>query len=354
MSNWSFQLSKSIRNLKDLPKNYLLKKSELDFFKDKNKYNSFPFCVTPYYFSLADPSDSNDPIRKQFLPDKREFIIKNYEAADPLSEKKHEASPRLIHQYKNRVLLRVTDICAVYCRHCYRRYMHSDKNHSITEAEADMAVRYIKNNSNIAEVLLSGGDPLVLGDKKIINLVRRIRSIRKDLLIRLCSRAPVVIPQRITFSLIGKLKEYKPLWFVTQFNHPTEISRLSAKAVSIIVNSGIPVLNQTVLLKGINDNISTLSGLFSRLTRLQVKPYYLFQGDLAMGTSHFRVPLEAGLALYRELCRTISTVALPVYSLDLPDGGGKIQLSESFIKGKEGGWFLIKDLDGKLFRYPAE
>ena len=209
------------------------------------------------------------------------------------------------------------------------------------------------NHPEIVEILISGSDPLVLDNSYLLSLLEAIRKTKKDIIIRLCTRVPVVLPARITPSLITSLSYFKPIWLVTQFNHPNEITEQSREALLRIMTKVIPILNQTVLLKGRNDNTSTLNKLFHLLTTLMVKPYYLFQGDLACGTSLFRVSLVQGMKIYQQIRKTLSGIALPEYTLDLP-GGGKISLSPSCLQKKEDRWFLLKDYYGKVYKYPDE
>jgi lysine 2,3-aminomutase len=352
--NWKQQLKQRLRCAEDFHPYFTLRDDEKKFFSESELHDSFAVAVTPYYLSLADPQDPRDPVRNQFMPSAKEFEIKEYESYDPLSEKQCEVAPGLIHRYRNRVLLRVTNLCAVYCRHCYRRGFQSPPYDTINGERLDKVLSFLSSNSGIDELLLSGGDPLILDDEKVLHIIDAVRSLKKKLIIRLCTRIPVVLPQRITRVLCRELKKRTPLWIVTQFNHRQEITDQSTRALSFLTDAGFPVLNQTVLLKGINDSEEELYKLFSNLVILHVKPYYLFQGDLAAGTSHFRVSLEQGLALYRRLKVSLSGITLPFYAVDLPDGGGKVLLTESSIIKKDGKWYCIKNYEGKSYYYPAE
>ena len=352
--DWKSQLSQRITQPENLPPGFTLSQKEKAFFAGYKKGETLPFSVTPYYLSLIDPFDPDDPVRKQCIPTENEFHIKEYEDADPLYERDYEPVPSLVHRYGNRVLLRATGLCAAYCRHCFRRFITGKWMGRIEGEKLSNIVDYISRHPEIDEVLISGGDPFILDDDVLLSLVRAIRNIRKRLIIRLCTRTPVVLPQRITPSFVDSFAALHPVWVVTQFNHPNEITGQSEEAVKRITSKGIPVLNQTVLLKGINDSPSILCTLFRGLTAILVKPYYLFQGDLACGTSHFRVSLKKGIKIYEDIRKILSGIALPKYTLDLPNGGGKIFLSASCLHDFESGWYRIKNYEGKVCKYPEE
>lgn len=316
------------------------------------------FAISPYYLSLAGP-EADDPIRRQCIPTVHEYSVLPYEDMDPLSDLKYSPVERMVHRYRDRVLILVTDECAVYCRHCFRRHFSSRRQGCLTKAQLEECIQYLQKHLEVHEVILSGGDPLTLEDQKLLEIIEKIRSrINRPLVFRLASRMPVVLPQRITGELISLLKGIPSLFVITQFNHPFEITGESRRAVEKLVGSGIPVMNQAVLLAGVNDSVEVLSGLFQGLLEMRVKPYYLFQGDLAAGTSHFRVPLPAGMELYRELRKRISGLALPVYAVDLPRGGGKVPLVESYLDIEETidgmGMYRFIGPDGLSYRYPLE
>ena len=252
------------------------------------------------------------------------------------------------------MLLKVTDTCASYCRHCFRRATSGGGEGFIGMEIVRRAASYVGGHPGVREVLLSGGDPLVLDDPLLDEVLGAFRSDGAGPVLRLCTRAPAVMPMRITESLVSILKRRKPLWCVVQFNHPREITAASAAALDLLVGSGIPVLDQTVLLRGVNDDPEVLAELFSSLVRSGVKPYYLFQGDLAPGTSHLRVPLRRGMEIAAELGRLVSGIERPVYAVDLPGGGGKIVLSPSMPPEERDGFFRFTSREGGSFTYPAE
>jgi len=316
----------------------------------KLKNSPFSFAVTPHFASLA-ASDRDDPIRRQFIPDPLEEINDPFALDDPLGEERYHLTSRLAHQYRDRALLLAGGACAGYCRYCFRRARMNTA--FISGAELDPVLSCLKSRPGIREILVSGGDPLTDDDENLEELFAKLRKARPGILIRLCSRVPVTNPVRISPQTIDLLRRFKPLRVVTHINHAKELSPDAREALASLIEAGFPVHVQTVLLNRINDNAETLAVLFRECLNLGLSPYYLFQLDLAPGTAHFRVPLKKGLAIYRELERQISGLALPAYAVDLPGGGGKIRLSEDIIAGEKDGEFLLKDYDGRLWKYPA-
>ena len=343
---------KIITQKDDLEQKLILTDSEIQYFNNPKKLG-LPFKVTEYYLDIIGKTKNNG-LRSQAIPTLFENNVKDFELKDPLGEDKHSPIERLIHAYPDRVLILVTDVCAMYCRHCFRRHFAKGIQGQLTESQLENIAAYIKKDTNIREVLLSGGDPLTLDDNSIIRIVKKLRNIRKSLIIRICTRIPVVNPTRITSKLVGKLKQLRPIWVVTQFNLPEEITRISKKALNIFLNSGIPILNQTVLLKGINDDPQILKELFTRLVQMSVKPYYLFQGDLAHGTSHFRVSLKRGLNIVKELEKSLSPLCMPIYSVDLPGGGGKYHLNKGTIIIEKDESYIFTSPQGGTYSYPIE
>ncbi|MFO7850548.1 MAG: KamA family radical SAM protein [Spirochaetia bacterium] len=362
-SSWMEERAKTIRRPEDIPLSIAPLRKERDFFEHPRK-EDLDFAVTPYYLSLIEEGDE-DPIRRQCIPSIEERRVLPWENADPLQDLSHSPVARLVHRYKDRTLLMVTDECAVYCRHCFRRHFSGGRRGGIGTSELSKVTEYLKNHSELSELLLSGGDPLTLSDGKLQRILEEVRKARPGIVIRLASRLPVVLPARINKELTLMLRSFSPVYFVTQFNHPREITEKSAAAAASLVEAGIPVLNQAVLLRGVNDNTAVLGELFRRLVALRVFPYYLLQGDLAAGTSHFRVPLSRGLEIVSELRGNLSGLAMPVYALDLPGGGGKVPLSENYLLGKREGvsprggsekmeFFRFTSVEGGEFEYPEE
>ncbi|MFO7729673.1 MAG: KamA family radical SAM protein [Spirochaetia bacterium] len=355
MTDWKEERVHTIRARQDLPVSFSLYENEEAYFTAAEQQDfQFGFAVTPYYFSLIGDSP-DDPLRAQCIPRKDEFKIVEYELQDPLWEKPYSPLPRMVHRYPNRVLVLVTDECALYCRHCFRRYFSSQRGGIISHGQLRKIVEYLQLHTEVQEVILSGGDPLVLGDTRISELLHILRyEVGRTLVLRLASRIPVVMPQRITPQLVKILSQHSPLFVITQFNHSREITPDSRQAVSGLVDAGVPVLNQAVLLKGVNDRLEILAELFQGLLEMRVKPYYLFQGDLAAGTSHFRVPLAEGFDLMRKLRGQVSGLAMPVYAVDLPGGGGKIPLTAHYLEELQEGHYVFIGPDGKRYYYPEE
>lgn len=322
----------------------------------KGSTDYLPFLTTEYYLQTALQADDAGcrAILKQIIPDIREFDTAECELKDPLGEEKFSPFPRFVHRYEDRALILVTDRCAMYCRHCFRRSFSGGINGPLSDAELTPMAGYLAEHREINEVLLTGGDPLTLSNERLFKIIARIKSVRPELVVRVCSRMPVVNPDRISRALADGLGSYEGIWFVTHFNHAAELTEYSRAAVRRLLAAGIPVLNQSVLLKGVNDDLSSLKELFQKLLRFGVKPYYLFQGDLARGTSHLRVPLRRALELTSKLKYEISGMAMPRFAVDLPGGGGKITLpSQSHPVDDEGEFYIIKGLDNEEYRYPA-
>ena len=312
-----------------------------------------PLCITEHYLSLIDPKDPADPLRRQVVPTCRENEDMLEESDDPLAEVGHSHGERLIHRYSNRVAFLATDICPMYCRHCFRRRFTGNMMGPASEKDIASAAEYISDKPQIREMLLTGGDPLTLSDAMLDRMIGAFRKARPDLIIRICTRYPVSQPSRIDGKLIAMFKRHNtaPFYLMTQFNHPREITEDAVRAVSLFVDAGIPALNQSVLLRGVNDNADVLEELCNRLLMIRVKPYYLFQGDMVSGTSDFRVPLRQGMEIERELRVRLSGLGMPNYVADLPDGGGKVPLCGSYIIGqpdKEKGPWIFRTPEGEI------
>jgi lysine 2,3-aminomutase len=309
------------------------------------------FKSNSYYLKLA---EKHNGIRKQVIPEAAEFNFLESESPDPLAEKIHSPLPRMIHRYKNRIAVLVTDTCSIHCRHCFRRSFTGKGHDTISQEECDCITAYLNEHKEVQEVLLTGGDILTLTDDLILNILGRFRAVSEDLVIRLATRIPSVLPGRITPELAESLSKFTPLWMVIQYNHPAELTPQSKIALKQIREAGIPMVNQSVLLKGINDDSDTLAQLFQGLLSQGVKPYYLFQGDLAQGTSHFRVSLSRGWQIMDELRQKVSGLALPTYAVDLPGGGGKIPLTRSLLVREDVDGYVFKNSDDQEYRYPRE
>ena len=316
----------------------------------------FPERITSHLQSLiaSDPDGRAGPVARQFSASDLESIVNTNELADPLGEDTHTPVSRLVRKYDTRAVLLVTDTCAAHCRYCFRKTYTGGARGSVTNDELYAVCEYLADHAEISELLLSGGDPLSLSTLRLEEVLAAIRNCRADLVFRVCTRIPVVSPSMIGKPTIHVLRRYAPVWIVVQVNHPSELVAPAAECVARFTESGIPVVSQTVLLRGVNDETEILAELFETLIARGVKPYQLFQADLVPGTSHFRVPLERGVSIYESLKRTISTLALPLYSVDAPGGGGKIPLGLTSLDRTDDGYYLLDGLDGEVYSYPIE
>jgi lysine 2,3-aminomutase len=309
---------------------------------------NFPMRINPYFLKLI--QHPGDPIWKQAVPDIAELEDDVCEE-DPLAEESLSPVPNLVHKYPDRVLFLVTNKCAMYCRFCTRKRKVGTNRMKISTKTLDAGYDYLRQHPQVREVLVSGGDPLLLQDDEINNILKTLRSIPSIEIIRIGTRVPSVLPMRITKDLVAILKTYHPLYINTHFNHPNEITWESSLACTMLADGGIPVGCQTVLLKGVNDEIQTLKKLFLGLLRIRVKPYYLFQADLTRGTNHFRTSTQKGIALMRQLYGHISGMAIPTYALDGPKGKGKIPLTPQYILN-EGDILTFENYCGEICTYP--
>ncbi len=330
-----------------------LSESERRWF-DQSPSSSLPFMVSSYYASLIDRDDPSDPIRAQIVPRIEECEAGRGESEDPQNENCYAPHERFVHRYRSRAALLVSDTCTSYCRHCFRRRFTGHEHTSVSEETVEKSARYLAEHREVKELLLTGGDPLTLSDSHIDALLEALRKERKDLVFRLCTRTPVTYPMRITEALIQVLKKHdsSPIYIMTQFNHPREITAESRSAIDLFVHNGFPVMNQTVLLKGVNDDTEVLTELCETLVSIRVKPYYLFNGDMVSGTGHLRLPLSRAIQIERELRMQLSGLAMPVVAVDLPEGGGKVPVGELYYRGEtERGRHLFLTPEGKEVIY---
>lgn len=311
----------------------------------------FVVGTTPYFASLMDPEDSNCPIRRQVIPLAAETLRCPGSAADPLNEEGLSPVPRIIHRYPDRVVLLATETCHTYCRHCTRRRRVGMVERSILREELDGAVGYIAAHRQIRDVLISGGDPLTLANGQLERILAAIRAVPHVEIIRIGTRAPVTNPFRITPDLAAMLKKYHPLWINVQFNHPKEITEASARACALLVDAGIPLGNQTVLLRGINDSVEVQKTLVRELLKLRIRPYYLYQCDMAEGIEHFRTPVARGIEIMENLRGHTSGLAVPTFVIDAPGGGGKIPVSPQYVVSQSPEKIVLRTYDGKLVEY---
>jgi lysine 2,3-aminomutase len=311
----------------------------------------YPLSVTPYYLSLIDPSDPDDPVRKQAIPSILEITMGMVGQEDPLDEKGDSVVPGLVHRYPDRVLMVLTDICPMFCRHCTRKREWRSGGWMRTPAEVGAMLDYIRQHKAIRDVIISGGDPLTLSTPRLEGVISRIRAIKHVEIIRIGTRFPVVLPQRIDHELCRMLSRYSPIWLNTHFNHRREITPEAAAACDRLLRSGVPVNNQSVLLRGVNDTVAEQMKLCHGLLRIKVRPYYLFQCDEVQGTEHLRTPLETGLSIIEGLRGHTSGLAVPTFVIDLPEGGGKVPLQPNYVLAKKKGELLLRNYQGHLFRY---
>lgn len=350
-NDWRWQLRNRITTIEQLEKIVALTGNERQALL--GQHFSLPFAITPYYASLVSPTDPRDPIRRAVVPVVNELLVSGGESRDPLGEDSHTPVPGLVHRYPDRVLFLVTDYCSNYCRYCTRSRMvgRSQDKTAVKERWED-ALTYIEKNSGIRDVLLSGGDPLTLPDETLEYLLKRLRSIRHVELIRIGTKTPTVLPQRITGSLTRMLRRYHPLWISIHTMHPAEQTREMKKACERLADAGIPLGSQTVLLAGINDDVPTMKALMHGLLRMRVKPYYLYQCDPIIGSAHFRTSVEKGLEIYQGLRGHTTGYGVPTFVIDAPGGGGKIPLLPETCLGRDGEDILLKNYEGNIYRYP--
>jgi lysine 2,3-aminomutase len=310
----------------------------------------FRWTITPYYARLMDPEDPSCPVRRQVVPSMDELAPDIVDGLDPLDETGHSPVKNLIHNYEDRVAFCVTAECAVYCRFCLRKRMVGDANYFMRTDEMREALAYLEAHDEIRDVLLTGGDPLTFNEDNLEWLLSRLRAIDHVEIIRFGSRMPVKLPYRITPGLCELLGRYQPIWVNTHFNHPKELTDEAVAAVGRLVDAGVPVGNQTVLLRGINDDVATMKALNEGLVRARARPYYLYQAQLIGGTAHLRTPIETGMHIMQRLRGRTSGFAIPTYVLDTPHG--KVPLNESYVRGRAGDHVVMESYDGTLWAEP--
>jgi len=350
-NDWRWQNRNRVRTLAELERILLLSEDELAAIKRHS--GALPLGIVPYYASLLEPNNPAQGLRRTVVPVLGEYDTARGENADPLGEDSHSPVPGLVHRYPDRVLLLVTNFCSVYCRYCTRaRMVGSVGERSVKKTDIEIALNYIEQNKVIRDVLISGGDPLSLDDDRLEYILRRLRKMPHVEFIRIGSKQPVVQPMRVTPALTRILKRYHPLWMSLHFTHPDELTPEVAEACSRLADAGIPLGSQTVLLKGVNDDIETMTALVHGLLRNRVKPYYLYQCDPISGSAHFRTPVSKGVEIIRGLRGHTTGYAVPTFVVDTPDGGGKIPVAPDYVVGYQDGDLLLKSYDGGTYRYP--
>ena len=343
METWQKHLQASLTRPEQLTRSFGIDHLPLDEVAER-----YPMRVTPYYLGLI--KSVGDPIWKQAVPDALE-LQDSVCVDDPLEEENQSPVPNLIHRYPDRVLFLVSSECAMYCRFCTRKRKVGGEQMRITAETISAGIEYISQHPEIRDVIVSGGDPLLLSDEKLDSILSRLRAIPHVEIIRIGSRVPVVLPVRITSGLIRVLRKYHPLYLNTHFNHPDEITEQTAKGCERLANAGIPLGNQTVLLRGVNDDPQIMKRLMQKLLAIRVRPYYIYQADLVQGTEHFRTTVEEGLEVIRALRGHTTGMAVPAYVIDAPGGGGKIPLLPSYLQ-ELGEDVVLQNYQGKTFHYP--
>ncbi len=344
-NDWKWQLSNRIETIEELGKYIKIKKDEVGI------GTSLRMAITPYYLSLINPKNEEDPIRKQAVPTVYENDFASADCADPLNEDGDMPVKGLVHRYPDRVLLLLTDRCAMYCRHCTRRRFAGQKDGNLSMTQVDKGLAYIKNHKEIRDVILSGGDPLMLSTRRLEIILRKLKEIKHVEIIRIGTRVPVVLPQRIDDELVNMIKKYHPIWINTHINHPNEITEESAEACNKLTDAGIPLGNQTVLLRGVNDCVHIMTKLVRKLLTIRVRPYYLYQCDLAKGIEHFRTPVSSGIEIIEGLRGHTSGMAVPTFVIDAPGGGGKIPIMPNYIVSRSSNKTIVRNYQGEMFAY---
>jgi lysine 2,3-aminomutase len=350
-NDWRWQFRHRITNSNQLSNILELSNDERTMVASGMKH--FPMAITPYYASLIDRENPHQPLRRTVVPVTAEKLYSPGEAGDPLGEEDDSPVAGLVHRYPDRVLFLVTDFCFTYCRYCTRsRLVGSGGKSRFSTVQWERAIAYIQASPCVRDVLLSGGDPLTLSDEKLEWLLSRLRRIRHVEFLRIGTKAPVVLPQRITPALTRVLKRYHPLWLSIHFTHPDELTPEVSQACERLADAGIPLGSQTVLLSGINDNLEVIKRLMHGLLKIRVRPYYIYQCDPILGSAHFRTPVEKGVEIIQGLRGYTTGYAVPTYVIDAPGGGGKIPIFPRSLVGRDGNDVLLRNYQGRIYRYP--
>ncbi|MBR1644152.1 MAG: lysine 2,3-aminomutase [Bacteroidales bacterium] len=348
-NDWKWQVRNRIETFDELNKHFSF--SEEEKVGIEKALSKFRMSITPYYLSLIDPNDPFDPIRRQCIPAGEETDIAPADLLDPLHEDEDSPVPGLTHRYPDRVLFLITDMCSMYCRHCTRRRFAGQKDDESPVDRIERCIEYIERTPVVRDVLLSGGDALMVSDEKLEYIISRLRAIPHVEIVRIGSRTPVVCPQRITDNLCNVLKKYHPIWLNTHFNHPNEMTPEASEALARLANAGVPLGNQTVLLHGVNDCVHVMKRLMHVLVKNRVRPYYIYQCDLSMGLEHFRTPVSKGIEIIEALRGHTSGYAVPTFVVDAPGGGGKTPVMPNYVISQSPDKVILRNFEGVITTY---
>ena len=348
-NDWKWQFRNRVTTVEDLTKYIPLsprEKARLSMVTQR-----YPLAITPYYLSLINLKDPHDPVRKQSVPCFEEIALADVGFEDPLEEKRDSVVPGLVHRYPDRVLMVLTDICAMLCRHCTRKREWQNGFWTRTPAEIEAMLDYIRRTKTVRDIVISGGDPLTLSTSHLESVISRLREIKHVEIIRIGTRFPVVAPMRIDDELCNMLSKYGPIWVNTHFNHYQEITPEAAAACDRLLRAGVPVNNQSVLLRGVNDTVKAQMKLCQGLLKIKVRPYYLFQCDEVQGTEHLRTPVQVGIKIIEKMRGNTSGLAIPSFVIDPPGGMGKIPLQHDYVLSQKEDELILKNYQGKIFSY---
>ena len=348
-NDWRWQVANRIETVEDLKKHISITAEEEEGIR--KCLGTLRMAITPFYLSLIDLDDPDDPIRRQAIPTASELHQSPADLLDPLHEDTDSPVKGLTHRYPDRVLLLVTDQCSMYCRHCTRRRFAGQHDQAVPVDQIDKCIDYVREHKEVRDVLISGGDPLVMSDERLEHVISELRKIDHVEIVRIGSRTPVVMPQRITPELCAMLKKYHPIWLNTHFNHPKEVTEESRRATAMLADAGVPLGNQTVLLAGVNDCVYTMKKLVHELVKMRVRPYYIYQCDLSMGLEHFRTPVSKGIEIIEALRGHTSGFCVPTFVIDAPGGGGKTPVMPNYVISQTPHKVILRTFAGVITTY---
>ena len=348
-NDWTWQVKNRIETVEDLKKHISITPEEEEGIR--KCLGTLRMAITPYYLSLIDLNDPNDPIRRQAIPTANELHQSSADLLDPLHEDTDSPVKGLTHRYPDRVLLLVTDQCSMYCRHCTRRRFAGQHDQAVPVDQIDKCIEYVREHTEVRDVLISGGDPLVMSDDRLEHVISELRKIDHVEIVRIGSRTPVVMPQRITPELCAMLKKYHPIWLNTHFTHPKEVTEDSRRACAMLADAGVPLGNQSVLLAGVNDCVYTMKKLMHELVKMRVRPYYIYQCDLSMGLEHFRTPVSKGIEIIEALRGHTSGFCVPTFVVDAPGGGGKTPVMPNYVISQTPHKVILRNFEGVITTY---